>query len=484
MSQLQEAEAMAHILVVDDEQSMREFLEIILSKEGYQVTTAAGGSEAIELLEKHSYDLLITDIRMKQVDGLQVLKRCKELNPQAVAIMISAYASTSTAVEAMKWGAYDYLPKPFKVTEMKTVIRDALAAAQQRGVKDRAEEGPAGIPEFQGIVGNSQELRKIFDLIPRVAAATSNVLITGESGTGKELVAKAIHQMSPRHNKPFVTVNCGSVPETLMESELFGHKKGSFTGATATRSGLFEVAHQGTLFLDEIAELTPALQVKLLRAVQEKKFKMVGGTEEISVDVRIISATNRDLEQGVMEGRFREDLYYRLNVIHIHVPPLRERPEDIPLLAQHFLDKYGQQMNKDIKKISAFALDILKNYNFPGNVRELENIIERSVALEASNIVLPDSLTLSSFKQSQVRTDSLQAPVTLPPEGLNLDQVLSQLEKDLLQQALARTRGAKQKAAELLGITFRSFRYRLAKLGLAGEDEAAEETEKGVGTLS
>lgn len=475
---------MAHILVVDDEQSMREFLDIILAKEGYQVTTAAGGVEAIELLEKNSYDLLITDIRMKQVDGLQVLKRCKELHPQAAAIMISAYASTSTAVEAMKWGAYDYLPKPFKVAEMKAVIRDALTATQQREFKEKGENEATDISNYQGIVGKSSELRKIFDLIPRIAAATSNVLITGESGTGKELVAKAIHQMSPRHNKPFVTVNCGSVPETLMESELFGHKKGSFTGATATRGGLFEAAHEGTLFLDEIAELTPALQVKLLRAVQEKKFKMVGGTEEISVDARIVSATNRDLEQGVMEGRFREDLYYRLNVIHIHMPPLRERPEDIPLLAQHFLEKYSRQMNKDIKKISAFALDILKSYNFPGNVRELENIIERSVALETSNIVLPDSLTLSSFKQSQVRSDSLMAPVTLTADGIDLDQFLSQLEKDLLQQALATTRGAKQKAAELLRITFRSFRYRLAKHGLAGEEEAAEETEKGLGTPS
>ncbi len=470
---------MAQILVVDDEQSMREFLEIMLSKDGYQVTTAAGGTEAINLLEKNTYDLLITDIRMKHVDGLQVLKRCKELHPNTVAIMISAYASTSTAVEAMKWGAYDYLPKPFKVGEMKAVIRDALTAAQQREVKENAEEQPLGIPSFQGIVGNSQEMRKVFDLIPRVAAATSNVLITGDSGTGKELVAKAVHQMSPRRDKPFVTVNCGSVPETLMESELFGHKKGAFTGAIATRSGLFETAHQGTLFLDEIAEITPAIQVKLLRAVQEKKFKMVGGTDEITVDVRIISATNRNLEQEVMEGRFREDLYYRLNVIHIPMPPLRERAEDIPLLAQHFLEKYSQQMNKDIKKISAFALDILKNYNFPGNVRELENIIERSVALEASNIVLPDSLTLSSFKQSQARTEATQVPAVLPPNGIDLDQCLGQLEKDFLQQALERTRGAKQKAAELLGITFRSFRYRLAKHGLAGEEDGGDEAEKG-----
>jgi len=470
---------MAHILVVDDEQSMREFLDIMLTKDGYQVTTAAGGTEAITLIEENTYDLLITDIRMKHVDGLQVLKRCKELHPKTVAIMISAYASTSTAVEAMKWGAYDYLPKPFKVGEMKAVIRDALTAAQQREVKESEAEQPLGIPTYQGIVGNSQEMRKIFDLIPRVAAATSNVLITGESGTGKEVVAKAVHQMSPRRGKPFVTVNCGSVPETLMESELFGHKKGAFTGAIATRSGLFEAAHQGTLFLDEIAEITPAIQVKLLCAVQEKKFKMGGGTDEIAVDVRIIRATNRHLEQEVMEGRFREDLYYRLNVIHIPMPPLRERAEDIPLLAQCFLEKYGQQMNKDIKKISAFALDILKNYNFPGNVRELENIIERSVALEASNIVLPDSLTLSTFKQAQVQTEAAQGPAVLPPDGTDLDQFLGQLEKDFLQQALERTRGAKQKAAELLGITFRSFRYRLAKHGLAGEEDGGDETEKG-----
>jgi two-component system response regulator PilR (NtrC family) len=470
---------MSHILVVDDEQSMREFLEIMLTKDGYEVTTAAGGTEAINLLENNTYDLLITDIRMKQVDGLEVLKRCKELHPNTVAIMISAYATTSTAVEAMKWGAYDYLPKPFKVGEMKAVIRDALTAAPQREVKDDAGEQPVGIPSYQGIVGKSQEMRKIFDLIPRVAVATSNVLITGESGTGKELVAKAIHQMSPHRGKPFVTVNCGSVPETLMESELFGHKKGAFTGAIATRSGLFAEAHQGTLFLDEIAEITPALQVKLLRAVQEKKFKMVGGTEEITVDVRIISATNRQLEQEVMEGRFREDLYYRLNVIHIPLPPLSERTEDIPVLAQYFLEKYSRQMNKDIRKISAFALDILKNYNFPGNVRELENIIERSVALEASNIVLPDSLTLSSFKQSQAETEGVQAPAALPPNGIDLDQFLGQMEKSFLQQALERTRGAKQKAAEVLGITFRSFRYRLAKHGLAGEEEGGDEAEKG-----
>jgi two-component system response regulator PilR (NtrC family) len=466
---------MARILVVDDENSMREFLEIMLNKEGYQVATAAGGGEAIDILEKSPFDLVITDIRMKEIDGLEVLKRCKELHPSTVVIMISAYASTSTAVEAMKWGAYDYLPKPFKVREIKGVIRDALVAAQAQEAQEKVAADKTSGTEYHGIVGESQEIRKILDLIPRIAAATSNVLITGESGTGKELIAKAIHRESPRKDNPFVTVNCGSVPETLMESELFGHKKGAFTGATTTRSGLFEAADGGTLFLDEMAELTPPVQVKLLRAVQEKTFKMVGGSEELSVDVRIISATNRDLEREVMNGNFREDLYYRLNVININMPPLRERPEEIPLLAQHFLEKYSQQMGKDIRKISSFALDILKSYNFPGNIRELENIIERSVALESSNIVLPDSLTLSSFKQTQVQPKPDAVSLTLPQEGIDLDNVLGQLERDLLQQALERTRGAKQKAADLLGISFRSFRYRLAKYGLGGDDEAAEE---------
>jgi two-component system response regulator PilR (NtrC family) len=454
---------------------MREFLEIMLNKEGYQVATAAGGGEAIDLLKKSDFDLVITDIRMKEIDGLEVLKRCKELHPHTIVIMISAYASTSTAVEAMKWGAYDYLPKPFKVREIKAVIRDALDTAEAQEPQEIEVGDTTDAIDYHGIVGESPEIKKILELLPRIAAATSNVLITGESGTGKELIAKAIHRESPRKDRPFVTVNCGSVPETLMESELFGHKKGSFTGATATRSGLFEAAHGGTIFLDEIAELSPPVQVKLLRAVQEKTFKMVGGSEEIIVDVRIISATNRDLERDVMEGQFREDLYYRLNVINIHMPPLRERPDEIPLLAHHFLEKYSKEMGKDIRKISSFALDILKSYNFPGNIRELENIIERSVALESSNIVLPDSLTLSSFKQTQVRSKFETVTLALPQEGIDLDNVLGHLEQNLLQQALDRTRGAKQKAAELLGISFRSFRYRLAKYGLAGEDDGSEE---------
>jgi two-component system response regulator PilR (NtrC family) len=466
---------MANILVVDDENSMREFLEIMLNKEGYQVATAAGGGEAIDLLKQSDFDLVITDIRMKEIDGLEVLKRCKELHPHTIVIMISAYASTSTAVEAMKWGAYDYLPKPFKVREIKAVIRDALETAESQEFQELEVGDTTDVMDYHGIVGESPEIKKILELLPRIAAATSNVLITGESGTGKELIAKAIHRESPRKDRPFVTVNCGSVPETLMESELFGHKKGAFTGATATRSGLFEAAHGGTIFLDEIAEIPPPVQVKLLRAVQEKTFKMVGGSEEISVDVRIISATNRDLERDVMEGQFREDLYYRLNVINIHMPPLRERPDEIPLLAHHFLEKYSKEMDKDIRKISSFALDILKSYNFPGNIRELENIIERSVALESSNIVLPDSLTLSSFKQTQVRSKADTVSLALPQEGIDLDNVLGHLEQNLLQQALDRTRGAKQKAAELLGISFRSFRYRLAKYGLAGEDDGSEE---------
>jgi len=271
---------MARILVVDDEHSMREMLEIMLSKEGYQVATAAGGGEAVDLLRKEAFDLVITDIRMKGIDGLDVLKKCKELHPNTVVILISAYASTSTAVEAMKWCAYDYLPKPFKVREIKAVIRDAIATIQTEDGQEKPAEDKPSATDYHGIVGKSPAIKKILELIPRVAVATSNVLITGESGTGKELIAKAIHRESPRRDKPFITVNCGSVPETLMESELFGHKKGAFTGATTTRSGLFEAAHGSTLFLDEMAELTPPVQVKLLRAVQEKTFKMVGGTEE------------------------------------------------------------------------------------------------------------------------------------------------------------------------------------------------------------
>jgi two-component system, NtrC family, response regulator PilR len=455
------------ILVVDDEKSMREFLEIMLEKDGYEVSCAENGEEALEVIRKKRLDLVITDIRMQPIDGLEVLKQCKAISPGTAVIIISAYASAETAVVAMKEGAYDYLPKPFKIDEMRTAITNALLSRQDEESARDAREGPL---YFGCLIGESTPMRKIYELIKRVASTSSNVLITGESGTGKELAAKAIHRESPRNQLPFVVVNCGGVPEALIESELFGHKKGSFTGATASHKGLVEAAQGGTLFLDEIGELSPALQVKLLRLVQEKTIRQIGDTVDIPVDVRIISATNQNLEKMVMDKTFREDLYYRLNVLPIRIPPLRERREDIPLLAQYFLSKFRSRFGKDIRKISSYALDILNDYEFPGNVRELEHIIERGVAMEASSIILPDSLTLSTHKRAQSQPAE-SPPTTLPPTGFDLDEYLSSTEKRFLQQALQQTHGVKLKAAELLGISFRSFRYRLIKYGMATEDE-------------
>lgn len=455
------------ILVVDDETSMREFLEIMLQKDGYDVHCAESGSVAIDVLQQEFFDLIITDIRMKPVDGLQVLKECKRISPKTVVVIISAYASTETAVTAMKEGAYDYLPKPFKIDEMRAVISDALQIKEEHGTYRRAKEGPL---YFGCLVGESPAMCKVYELIERVAPASSNVLVTGESGTGKELAARAIHRQSPRADRPFVAINCGGVPESLIESEMFGYKKGAFTGAASNRKGLVEAAQGGTLFLDEISELSPSLQVKLLRLVQEKTVRMIGGTEDTPVDVRIIAATNRNLEMMVIEGKFREDLYHRLNVLPISLPPLRERREDIPLLSDYFVAKFRKTLNKDVRKISSYAMDILTNYDFPGNVRELENIIERGVVLESSSIILPDSLTLANYKKKG-SLDLQPVNAALPPEGMDLDRYLAQIEKSLLDEALQRAQGVKLKAAELLGISFRSLRYRLLKYGFGEEEE-------------
>ncbi|ROQ91095.1 sigma-54-dependent transcriptional regulator [Desulfosoma caldarium] len=453
------------ILVVDDERSMREFLEIMLQKDGYAVRCAASGTEALNLLREQPFDLVITDIRMKPVDGLEVLRQCKQLSPRTVVIMISAYASTETAVAAMREGAYDYLPKPFKIDEMRRVIQNALKTRGHE-VPPHVRQGPL---HFGCMIGESPAMKKIYELIERVSATPSNVLITGESGTGKELVAKAIHRRSPRAEKPFVAVNCAGVPEPLIESELFGYRKGAFTGAAVDRKGLVEAAQGGTLFLDEIGELSPSLQVKLLRVVQEKTIRMLGDTADIPVDVRIISATNRDLERMVIDHEFREDLYYRLNVIQLRIPPLRERREDIPLLADYFLAKFSKAFGKDIQKISSYAMDILKQYDFPGNVRELENIIERGVALESSSIILPESLTIATSRRKRHDDQEPLWPI-LPAQGMNLPSYLAGLEKNLLMQALERSGGSKSKAAQLLGLTLRSFRYRLFKHGLASDE--------------
>jgi two-component system response regulator PilR (NtrC family) len=452
------------ILVVDDEPSIRECLQIMLKREGYDVSCAEDGREAITLFEKNHFDVVLADIRMPKATGFEVLNRIKELSPTTRVIMITAHASFESAVESMKEGAYDYIAKPFNVDEVKRTVSNALQSVMNtegstpiKRVKDNREH-------FEGIVSVSPEMHKIFDLIPKAATSKANVLITGESGTGKELVARAIHNHSPRREGPFVTMNCGGVPEQLLESELFGFTKGSFTGAVSDKIGLFQAADGGTIFMDEIGDLPLPLQVKLLRIVQERSFKPVGGTQEIKVDVRIISATNIDLEERVMNGAFREDLFYRLNVIQIRIPPLRERKMDIPLLAHHFLRKYSQELGKEIRTISSYALKVLLDYSFPGNVRELENIVERSVALESSNIILPESLTLSRFKNDVKKNELIDTDI--PPEGIDLAEAVGTLEKHLLRKALQKTNGEMKKAAQLLHIPYRAIRYRLEKYGM------------------
>jgi two-component system response regulator PilR (NtrC family) len=459
------AKSANHILVVDDEQSMREMLEYLLTKEGYEVTCAESGKRAVALLDDSRFDLLICDIRLGDITGLDVLRASKAKNPATVVIMISAYVTTEVAVEAMNEGAYDYVPKPFDNDELKATVANALELKTLEQEKESIDDQLKKTIHFNKIVGNSPAMMHIFKMIRQVAPTRTNVLVTGESGTGKELIARAIHDESERAAKPFVAINCGGIPETLMESELFGHVKGSFTGASQDKKGLFEAAHKGTVFLDEIGELSMPLQVKLLRAVQEKTVKPVGSNEDIEVDCRIISATNKNLAKEVIEERFREDLFYRLNVIEVKIPPLRERKGDLKVLAQHFLDKYSKEMGKEIKKISSYAVDLLNKYDFPGNVRELENLMERSVALTSTNIILPESLALSVHKRRWIEgVEGKRYDLDEVGKGVALDIVLREIEYAYLQKALEVADGNKNRAAELLGITFRSFRHRLGKM--------------------
>jgi two-component system response regulator PilR (NtrC family) len=453
---------MAKILVVDDDQGMREFLEIMLSREGYRVSTSSDAGKALSRCRKETFDLIITDLKMPKMDGIGFLKEVKQISPETMVILITAYASGETAVTAMKEGAYDYIEKDFAIEDLNRIVRNALPA---KGVKrDDAlflkEVGDA--VGFGNMIGNSREMLKVYTTIKKVADTPANVLILGESGTGKELVAKAVHENSSRRKMPFVVINCGGIPENLLESELFGYIKGAFTGAYSDKAGLFEVAHGGTIFLDEIAELPPLLQVKLLRVVQEKTFRRIGGADDIRVDVRIISATHQNLADNVKSGSFREDLYYRLNVIPLQLPPLRERKEDIPVLTKHFIEKYSREFGKEIKTISAYALELLMQYPFPGNIRELENIIERSIALETSNIILPENLVLSK--------DLGPGEVTAIPEltdaGLNLNEELARFEKLLIEKAIEKAGGSKTRAAELLKISYDSLHYRSEKLGI------------------
>ena len=454
---------MSKILVVDDDRSMREFLEILLHREGYQVFSAASGKTATDLCERQKFDLVITDLKMPGLSGIDLLKNIKEISPETMIILITAYASGETAIAAMQNGAHDYLEKNFDVEDLKMAVRDALS---KKGMKENDALFIKSVKEsysFGKMIGKSTEMLKIYGLVKKVAATSANVLILGESGTGKELVAESIHQNSERSNKPFVVINCGGIPENLLESELFGYMKGSFSGAYADKPGLFEMANDGAIFLDEIGELSSFLQVKLLRAVQDKTFRRIGGAEDITVDVRIISATNQNLEEKVKEGTFREDLYYRLNVIPIKIKPLRERKEDIPLLVEYFIEKYSKKFKKEVRKISVYALELLMEYPFPGNVRELENIIERSVALESTNIILPENLVIPGTGESKKKDTS---DIEIPSEGINLNKEMARIEKQFITKALERSNHSKTKAAEILHISFDSLRYRMEKLNL------------------
>jgi two-component system response regulator PilR (NtrC family) len=418
--------------------------------------------------------MVISDLQMPNMTGIELLKFVKESYPELVFMMITAFGTTESAVEAMKMGAYDYLTKPFKIDEVRMNIQNALRTKSLEVENRVLKKELTKEYSFQSLVGNSEAMHRIYDLVKRVSQTPTNVLITGESGTGKEVVAKAIHYNGPLKDKPFVTINCGAIPEQLMESEMFGHKKGSFTGAVADKSGLFEVADGGTLFLDEVGELPLTIQVKLLRAIQERVIRRVGATEDIKVDVRICAATNRDLEDMVKDGTFRQDLFYRLNVINIKTPSLRDRRDDIPLLANHFLRKYNDRLTKTIGAISAEAMEMLKKYDYPGNVRELENIIERTVALEGGATILPESLP-PFVNTPSGRKMASSHEIEIGEEGIDLDKVMGQIEKELLVKAIHSSNGIKKKAAKLLHITFRSMRYRVEKYGLGSADDLDDE---------
>lgn len=474
------SDAPPNILIVDDERSMRELLELMLTREGYGVTCAESGRRAVALVEQNSYDLLLCDIRLGDISGLDVLRACKKHHPGTVVIMISAYASTETAVEAMNGGAYDYVPKPFNKDELMETVAKAVKLRTVEQEKKLLDGELQRSLNFGMIVGSSPAMQHVFRMIQQVSKTKTNILITGESGTGKELIAKAIHKESDRRDQPFVAINCGGIPETLMESELFGHKKGSFTGATQDKPGLFQEAHRGTIFLDEIGELSLPIQVKLLRAVQEKMIRPVGGTEDLPVDIRILSATNKQLEKEVIAGKFREDLFYRLNVIEIKVAPLRERKSDLRALAQHFLEKYSHEMKKEISKLSSYALDLMLKYDFPGNVRELENLMERSVALSTTNIILPDSLALAVHKRRWIEgIKDRRFDLDEVAKGVSLESILEEIERAYLKKALDCSNGNKNKAAELLNLSLRSLRYRLEKLSLELPPSDAVMTTKG-----
>ncbi|MBI3013840.1 MAG: sigma-54-dependent Fis family transcriptional regulator [Candidatus Tectomicrobia bacterium] len=476
------------ILVVDDEKETRELLKEFLSRQGFVVSVAGGGQRAIDLLREKDFDLMLVDLKMPRVDGFEVLKEIGQLGRRTLAIAMTGFGSTQTAAEVMGAGAYDFVTKPFHLQELKKLMLRALEEKRWRGASGpypgaerrthfrRYEDQKLFIENlalrrqlqrkyrFENMIGDSPEMQQVFALIEKVADSDSTVLICGKSGTGKELVARALHFNSHRKDRPLIPVNCGAIPEALLESELFGHEKGAFTGASATRIGRFELAHQGTIFLDEIGDMSPALQVKVLRVLQEQEFERIGGTKTIKVDVRIIAATNQDLEQAVANRTFREDLYYRLNVIPILLPPLRRRQGDIPLLINHFLERFNREKNKHILGITDEAIKYLMNYDWPGNVRELENLIERLVILKEAGTIEIEDLPKKFFG---ARSDGNFPQFDIPDQGISLKEVVDRFENQIILRALEKSDWVKNKAARLLGMNRTTLVEKLKKKHLA-----------------
>jgi DNA-binding NtrC family response regulator len=447
------------ILIVDDEKGQRDILEAILTREGYQVTLHQGGREALAELERKEFDLILTDLKMQGMSGMDLLNTVLAQDPRQCVIMMTAHGTVDSAVEAMKKGAFDYLEKPLDRDNLLVTLRRAfehIRLLNENTILHKQLRDTIPLPD---IIGDHPKIREVYRVVNKIAPTSSTVLIYGESGTGKELVSRAIHELSPRRDNPFLAINCAAIPETLMESELFGHEKGSFTGATAREIGIFEAARSGTVFLDEIGEMSVAMQAKLLRAIQEKEIRRVGGKVNLPVDVRIISATNKDLESEIRSGKFREDLYYRLNVMRINLPPLRERGNDLPVLADFFLKKYRESTGLQVMSISKPALKLLMNYSWPGNVRQLESIIERGVMMAEGDSIQPEDLPAEILGNDSpagaLRFD-------LPPEGISIEQ----LERELITKAMDRSGGVIAKAAPLLGISYKTLQYRLEKFGI------------------
>jgi len=449
------------ILIVDDEENFRHMLSVILKKEDYDVETAPNGEEGLKKLALSQFDQILCDIRMPHMDGMEFLKEAQKMGIEATIIMMSAYGTIDTAIEAMKLGAYDYISKPFKPDEIILTLKKAEERERLRKENERLRKEVQKEYSFKNIISKNEKMLNLFEVIKKVAPYKSTILITGESGTGKELIARALHYNSDRSERPFMPVNCGAIPENLLESELFGHAKGAFTDAIRTKKGLFEEADGGTLFLDEIGELPPQLQVKLLRVLQDGEIRRVGESKSIQIDVRIVAATVKDLVKEVSEGRFREDLFYRLNVLPMHLPPLRERKEDIPMLVHHFIHKYSQSMNKQVVGISPKGLEVLMNYKWYGNVRELENTIERAIVLtDGKNIELENlPIEIQNFQ------DQIQL-AALAEENYSIKKASKFLEMNLIKKALKKTKGNHTHAARLLEISHRALLYKIKEYGV------------------